>query len=145
MKQRKKHISTPRPRDQMRNPLGTDGFFGNNFKTEKQGYDLDDKEGQGLFPRYSEWIVFLVTLVLRCYYVSQKNNWWVLHPDEIFQAMEGKSLGENGTLKKFHLIKFNVRDSLEISKKFILVQNCGCIGEGGLSTATDMYMYYVGR
>lgn len=88
MKQRKKHISTPRPRDQMRNPLGTDGFFGNNFKTEKQGYDLDDKEGQGLFPRYSEWIVFLVTLVLRCNYVSQKDNWWVLHPDEIFQAME---------------------------------------------------------
>lgn len=72
----------------MRNPLGVDGFFRNNCKKEKQGYDLDDKDGQGLFPIYSEWIVFVVTLVLRCNYVSQKDNWWVLHPDEIFQAME---------------------------------------------------------
>lgn len=75
----------------MRNPLIADGFLSNNCK----------KGVQGLFPRYSEWIVFVVTLVLRCNYVSQKDNWWVLHPDEIFQAMEGKRLGGTGTFKNF--------------------------------------------
>lgn len=72
----------------MRNPLIADGFLGNNCKKGNHGYDLDNEDGQGLFPRYSEWIVFVVTLVLRCNYVSQKDSWWVLHPDEIFQAME---------------------------------------------------------
>lgn len=52
------------------------------------------KNGQNqhadIFPRYSEWIVFLVTILLRFHYVSQKQNWWILHPDEIFQSMEGK-------------------------------------------------------
>lgn len=95
MKQRKKHISTPRPRDQMRNSLIADGFLSNNCKKGNHGYDVDNEDVQGLFPRYSEWIVFVVTLVLRCNYVSQKDNWWVLHPDEIFQAMEGKRLGGN--------------------------------------------------
>uniref|UniRef100_K1PAF7 Mannosyltransferase n=1 Tax=Magallana gigas TaxID=29159 RepID=K1PAF7_MAGGI len=72
----------------MRNPLIADGFLGNNCKKGNHGYDVDNEDVQGLFPRYSEWIVFVVTLVLRCNYVSQKDNWWVLHPDEIFQAME---------------------------------------------------------
>lgn len=85
----------------MRNPLIADGFLSNNCKKGNHGYDLDNEDGQGLFPRYSEWIVFVVTLVLRCNYVSQKDSWWVLHPDEIFQAMEGKRLGGTGTFKNF--------------------------------------------
>lgn len=115
MKQRKKHISTPRPRDQLRNPLIADGFLGNNCKKGNHGYDVDNEDVQGLFPRYSEWIVFVVILVLRCNYVTQKSNWWVLHPDEIFQAMEGKRLGELELLKTFKT-KFNIVNSLEFSK-----------------------------
>lgn len=88
MKQRKKYILTSRPRDRIRNPPGADGVLDDNYKKGIKGKDLDDEDGQGLFPRHSEWIVFVVTLVLRCNYVSQKHNWWVLHPDEIFQAME---------------------------------------------------------
>lgn len=80
----------------MRNPLIADGFLRNNCKKGNHGYDVDNEDVQGLFPRYSEWIVFVVTLVLRCNYVSQKNNWWLLHPDEIFQAMEGKRWGGGG-------------------------------------------------
>lgn len=137
MKQRKKHISTPRPRDQMRNPLGVDGFFRNNCKKEKQGYDLDDKDGQGLFPIYSEWIVFVVTLVLRCNYVSQKDNWWVLHPDEIFQAMEGKSWG---TFKKNLSFKKCYRFSQSF-QNLIYDRIFECIGGRWLRTAS--YMYYV--
>ncbi|KAK3084812.1 hypothetical protein FSP39_019458 [Pinctada imbricata] len=41
-----------------------------------------------LFPRYSFWIVFFVTLSWRLYYVSQRKNWWILHPDEVFQILE---------------------------------------------------------
>lgn len=99
----------------MRNPLIADGFLGNNCKKGNHGYDVDNEDVQGLFPRYSEWIVFVVTLVLRCNYVSQKDNWWVLHPDEIFQAMEGKRLGGTGTFKNF-FIKINIVNSLEFSK-----------------------------
>lgn len=100
----------------MRNPLIADGFLSNNCKKGNHGYDVDNEDVQGLFPRYSEWIVFVVTLVLRCYYVSQKNNWWLLHPDEIFQAMEGKRWGGGMELLKTFKTKFNVVNSLEFSK-----------------------------
>ena len=43
----------------------------------------------GLFPRNTHWIVFLFTLVFRVWYVSGKENWWILHPDEIYQTLEG--------------------------------------------------------
>ena len=42
-----------------------------------------------LFPRNTHWVVFLFTLVFRVWYVSRKENWWILHPDEIYQTLEG--------------------------------------------------------
>ena len=42
-----------------------------------------------LFPRNTHWLVFLFTLVFRVWYVSRKENWWILHPDEIYQTLEG--------------------------------------------------------
>ena len=44
-----------------------------------------------LFPRNTHWLVFLLTLVFRVWYVSRKENWWILHPDEIYQTLEGIS------------------------------------------------------
>lgn len=41
-----------------------------------------------LFPRHFHWIVFIFTLVFRIHYVIQKENWWILHPDEIYQTLE---------------------------------------------------------
>ncbi|KAH9489983.1 hypothetical protein Btru_035439 [Bulinus truncatus] len=47
----------------------------------------EERDGQ-LLPSYFPWIVALVTSVLRAIYVSTPENWWILHPDEIFQSME---------------------------------------------------------
>ncbi|KAK6191859.1 hypothetical protein SNE40_003443 [Patella caerulea] len=41
-----------------------------------------------IFPWYSPYIIFLVTIVIRVCYVSQPSNWWILHPDEIYQSLE---------------------------------------------------------
>ena len=51
---------------------------------QKSARDLAD-----LFPRNTHWMVFLFTLVFRVWYVSRKENWWILHPDEIYQTLEG--------------------------------------------------------
>lgn len=44
---------------------------------------------QDVAPRRLEWLVFLVTVCWRVYYVYRKENWWILHPDEIFQSIGG--------------------------------------------------------
>ena len=44
-----------------------------------------------LFRRNTHWLVFLFTLVFRVWYVSRKENWWILHPDEVYQTLEGIS------------------------------------------------------
>ncbi|XP_041347448.1 uncharacterized protein LOC121367376 isoform X2 [Gigantopelta aegis] len=41
-----------------------------------------------VFPRFSPWVVCLVTIVIRVNYVINPENWWILHPDEIFQSLE---------------------------------------------------------
>ncbi|XP_064613136.1 uncharacterized protein LOC135476921 [Liolophura sinensis] len=52
------------------------------------GVDATDDCSHHIFPRKAEVIVFLVTLGVRLYYVSRKRNWWILHPDEVFQITE---------------------------------------------------------
>ena len=44
------------------------------------------------FPHWLPWILFPVTLLIRLLYIQQPTNWWILHPDEIFQTVEGKCL-----------------------------------------------------
>lgn len=56
-------------------------------KTNKK---IDDTSNNQLFPPYFHWIVFVFTLLFRLHYVSQKTNWWILHPDEIYQSLEGR-------------------------------------------------------
>ncbi|XP_067671377.1 uncharacterized protein [Haliotis asinina] len=48
----------------------------------------EDPLQDALFPRWSPALVAVVTFVLRVVYVCQKKNWWVLHPDEVFQGLE---------------------------------------------------------
>jgi hypothetical protein len=62
----------------------------------------DDTRNNHLFPPYFHWIVFLFTLVFRLHYVSQKTNWWTLHPDEIYQSLEGRHY--NLYIKKIILV-----------------------------------------
>lgn len=47
---------------------------------------------KNLFPRNTHWFVFLFTVVFRVWYVCRRQNWWVLHPDEIYQTLEGMSV-----------------------------------------------------
>ena len=55
-----------------------------------------------LFPRNTHWFVFLFTLVFRVWYVCRKKNWWILHPDEIYQTLEGKYFSREFTLSTFN-------------------------------------------
>ncbi|CAG2212773.1 unnamed protein product [Mytilus edulis] len=41
-----------------------------------------------LFPKHSHWIIFILTVIFRIRYVINKDNWWILHPDEIYQTLE---------------------------------------------------------
>ena len=44
-----------------------------------------------IFPWWFPGVVFIVTVLVRMYYVYQPANWWVLHPDEVFQSVEGNN------------------------------------------------------
>ncbi|XP_046550416.1 uncharacterized protein LOC124260199 [Haliotis rubra] len=51
--------------------------------------DVGDFTGEeDIFPRFSPWVVCALTMAVRVNYVSQPRNWWILHPDEIFQSLE---------------------------------------------------------
>ena len=43
-----------------------------------------------LFPRWLPWILVALTLTFRVHYVLQPKNWWILHPDEVYQTTEGR-------------------------------------------------------
>ena len=59
----------------------TDQFNSKNATLESS---LDD-----LFPKSTPWLIVLMTLVFRLWYVSKTENWWILHPDEVYQTIEG--------------------------------------------------------
>ncbi|KAL5016409.1 hypothetical protein ScPMuIL_005998 [Solemya velum] len=50
---------------------------------EKCGCGMDKA-----FPMWTPYGVLALTLAIRLYHVSCKANWWILHPDEIFQSVE---------------------------------------------------------
>ncbi|WAR03213.1 hypothetical protein MAR_009771 [Mya arenaria] len=41
-----------------------------------------------IFPRWLPWLIVMVTLSVRVHHVLQPTNWWILHPDEVFQTVE---------------------------------------------------------
>lgn len=48
------------------------------------------KKNTNFFPKIIPGLICFVVLIIRLKYVSQPKNWWILHPDEIFQSLEGK-------------------------------------------------------
>lgn len=74
-----------RNRKRQKDPPQSKDLLGRNGRTDR---DADDCSND-IFPRHAEVIVFLVTLGVRLLYVSRKRNWWILHPDEVFQITEG--------------------------------------------------------
>jgi hypothetical protein len=44
---------------------------------------------ENVFQEYLPWYLFVLIVFVRIYYVLQPRNWWLLHPDEIFQSVEG--------------------------------------------------------
>ncbi|XP_070206211.1 uncharacterized protein [Littorina saxatilis] len=47
-----------------------------------------DRQGGHWFPSWFIWPLFVLTSSFRVYYVTQPRNWWLVHPDEIYQTME---------------------------------------------------------
>ncbi|XP_033748697.1 uncharacterized protein LOC117333492 [Pecten maximus] len=45
-------------------------------------------EEEHIFPNWSPWILYAATLVMRVTYINRKSNWWIYHPDEIYQSIE---------------------------------------------------------
>lgn len=54
--------------------------------------NYENSATEDLFPYWFAWILFPLTLSVRILYVLEPSNWWILHPDEIFQTIEGKHL-----------------------------------------------------
>ena len=42
-------------------------------------------------PWWLPWIVVMVTVAMRIRYVTSHKSYWILHPDEIYQSVEGMS------------------------------------------------------
>ncbi|KAH3887378.1 uncharacterized protein LOC127843712 isoform X2 [Dreissena polymorpha] len=52
---------------------------------KKPGKDYEDT---CIFPRCMISIIVLASLGMRMRYVTDSRNWWILHPDEIYQTIE---------------------------------------------------------
>ena len=60
-----------------------------NFMADTTCKVLQGEDKSWLFPDNTIIAVHIITLILRLYIVSQKWSWWILHPDEIYQSLEG--------------------------------------------------------
>lgn len=52
--------------------------------------DWVDSDKYNLWPPWGIWVIYIVTLIYRVCVIKDTNSWWILHPDEIFQSLEGK-------------------------------------------------------
>ena len=50
-----------------------------------------ETEADDFLPPFSIWLVHLASIIVRIAIVSDKTSWWILHPDEVFQTVEGRS------------------------------------------------------
>lgn len=72
-----------RNRKENLNTNGKNSVEGNPFRDECAcGLDA-------LIPSCTPWIIYACVFAFRLHHVNQKENWWILHPDEIFQSVEG--------------------------------------------------------
>ncbi|KAL4223666.1 hypothetical protein ACF0H5_017134 [Mactra antiquata] len=55
---------------------------------DNRKHKTGDDNNTRLFPHWTIWIIFPVTLAIRLSYVLEPRNWWTLHPDELYQTIE---------------------------------------------------------
>ncbi|XP_021370387.1 uncharacterized protein LOC110461290 [Mizuhopecten yessoensis] len=60
----------------------------NGVSKEVQDPTESQSETGKIFPNWSPWILYAITLVIRATYINRKSNWWIYHPDEIYQSIE---------------------------------------------------------
>ncbi|XP_014674543.1 PREDICTED: uncharacterized protein LOC106814710 [Priapulus caudatus] len=60
---------------------------GGGWREDESGEDEEKEEECGFHP-HTLWVLTALTLALRLNVVRQKQNWWILHPDEVFQSVE---------------------------------------------------------
>ena len=64
---------------------------------EKRQSDVQDQETTDVFPDWlTVWHVTFLTLAVRLWIVADRKQWWILHPDEVFQSVEGESRNSGG-------------------------------------------------
>ena len=51
--------------------------------------DHTPRAEERVFPDWSMAAVHVLTLVVRVCIVCDRRNWWILHPDEVYQSVEG--------------------------------------------------------
>ena len=73
-----------RPYDNLKN-----GDTRKRIMSFSKGNKIPCEKSCDIFPFWLPWILFPLTLCLRLAYILEPTNWWILHPDEIFQTMEG--------------------------------------------------------
>ncbi|BFZ04479.1 hypothetical protein BsWGS_07518 [Bradybaena similaris] len=72
-----------------RNPRGhVNGDSKRTYENEPENCFTRRNEATQLFPRSTPLIVAGVTLVIRVLYVLNPRNWWMVHPDEVYQSIE---------------------------------------------------------
>ena len=56
---------------------------------KENGHQKEDVY-QNVFSRQTIWFVHVITICVRIFVVCQRENWWLLHPDEVYQSIEGE-------------------------------------------------------
>ena len=54
-----------------------------------------DGDIREIFPGCVMWILHVLVLAGRLYVCDSRSHWWILHPDEVFQAVEGNRVFNN--------------------------------------------------
>lgn len=82
-----------RKRNQLSNNVVTRQTVTDEFQRLVPNYQEYPDRHRGeprIFPRWCPELILALTLLIRINYVIQKKNWWILHPDEVYQSMESK-------------------------------------------------------
>ncbi|ESO84699.1 hypothetical protein LOTGIDRAFT_236191 [Lottia gigantea] len=89
MSQRKKKTRTPSR--QFQQTMAVDEDDSENIESDKFTSKSTKKAkvlSRTILPTWFPWLCVIVNIVIRINYVVRRRNWWILHPDEIFQGIE---------------------------------------------------------
>jgi len=92
MKNKKQHFKSSEHKHHKVKENGHNRVHNGGKRFRNQESNINQSEPENIFPNWSPWLLYCVTLAIRISYVRRKANWWIYHPDEIYQAVEGKKL-----------------------------------------------------